>query len=79
MASPIGVKASFSKWGLAVIKSELLWIWLPSSHAGCSLNSDSHFDGKAFPLCGFEIISFSSRIRQQTGNSSLLPDHKKDR
>lgn len=28
--SPIGVKAFFSKWGLAVIKSELLWIWLPS-------------------------------------------------
>lgn len=28
--SPIGVKAFFSKWGLAVIKSELQWIWLPS-------------------------------------------------
>jgi inner membrane protein len=28
--SPIGVKAFFSKWGLAVIKSELKWIWLPS-------------------------------------------------
>jgi inner membrane protein len=28
--SPIGVKAFFSKWGLAVMKSELQWIWLPS-------------------------------------------------
>ena len=27
--SPIGVKAFFSKWGLAVMKSELQWIWLP--------------------------------------------------
>ena len=31
VVSPIGVKAFFSKWGLAVIKSELQWIWLPSS------------------------------------------------
>ena len=30
MVSPIGVKAFVSKWGLMVIKSELLWIWLPS-------------------------------------------------
>jgi inner membrane protein len=29
--SPIGVKAFFSKWGLAATKSELLWIWLPCS------------------------------------------------
>ena len=29
--SPIGIKVFFSKWGLAVIKSELQWIWLPSS------------------------------------------------
>lgn len=29
--SPIGLKAFFSKWGLAVIKSELQWIWLPSA------------------------------------------------
>lgn len=28
--SPIGIKAFFSKWGLTVIKNELLWIWLPS-------------------------------------------------
>ena len=28
--SPIGVKAFFSKWGLAVMMSELQWIWLPS-------------------------------------------------
>jgi inner membrane protein len=31
MVSPIGVTAFFSKWGLAVIKSELIWIWLPCS------------------------------------------------
>jgi inner membrane protein len=30
MVSPIGVIPFFSKWGLAVIKSELLWVWLPS-------------------------------------------------
>ncbi len=31
VVSPIGIKAFFSKWGLMVMKSELLWIWLPSS------------------------------------------------
>ena len=30
MVSPINVGAFFSKWGLMVIKSELLWVWLPS-------------------------------------------------
>ena len=30
-SSPIEVKTFFSKWGLAAIKSELLWIWLPFS------------------------------------------------
>ncbi|RLA92872.1 MAG: metal-dependent hydrolase, partial [Deltaproteobacteria bacterium] len=30
VVSPIGIKGFFSKWGLMVIKSELLWIWLPS-------------------------------------------------
>jgi inner membrane protein len=30
MASPIGIKGFFSKWGLLVTKSELLWVWLPS-------------------------------------------------
>ena len=30
IVSPIGMKAFFSKWGLAVIKSEILWVWLPS-------------------------------------------------
>jgi inner membrane protein len=30
MVSPIGVKAFISEWGLMVIRSELLWIWLPS-------------------------------------------------
>jgi inner membrane protein len=29
--SPIGVKAFFSRWGYMVIKSEILWIWLPST------------------------------------------------
>ncbi|HEV3469810.1 MAG TPA: metal-dependent hydrolase [Pyrinomonadaceae bacterium] len=27
--SPIGVESFFSQWGLAVIKSELVWVWLP--------------------------------------------------
>lgn len=30
MVSPISVGAFFSKWGLMVIKRELLWVWLPS-------------------------------------------------
>ena len=30
MVSPIGIKGFFSKWGLVVIKSELLCVWLPS-------------------------------------------------
>jgi inner membrane protein len=30
MVSPIGIKAFFSRWGLIVMKSELLWVWLPS-------------------------------------------------
>ena len=30
MVSPIGIEFFFGKWGLSVIKSELLWIWLPS-------------------------------------------------
>jgi inner membrane protein len=30
VVSPIGVASFFSRWGLAVIKSELLWVWLPS-------------------------------------------------
>lgn len=29
LVSPIGVNAFFSTWGLAVLKSELLWVWLP--------------------------------------------------
>lgn len=29
VVSPIGIKAFFSKWGLAVIRSEFLWVWLP--------------------------------------------------
>ena len=30
VVSPIGIAAFFNRWGLAVIKSELLWVWLPS-------------------------------------------------
>jgi inner membrane protein len=30
VVSPIGIKAFFSKWGWAVMKSELLWVWAPS-------------------------------------------------
>ena len=29
-ASPISIRSFFSKWGLAVMKTELSWIWLPS-------------------------------------------------
>ena len=29
--SPIGLDAFFGEWGLAVIRSELLWVWLPAS------------------------------------------------
>ena len=31
LVSPIGVGRFFSEWGLAVIRSEVLWIWLPSA------------------------------------------------
>ena len=31
--SPIGVSRFFSEWGLAVVLSELLWVWLPVSLA----------------------------------------------
>jgi inner membrane protein len=30
VVSPIGVQPFFSQWGLAVIKSEILWIWFPA-------------------------------------------------
>lgn len=30
VVSPIAIKAFFSRWGWAVIRSELLWIWLPA-------------------------------------------------
>jgi len=30
MVSPIGAKPFFSEWGLMVLKSEILWIWLPA-------------------------------------------------
>ena len=30
MVSPIGIRSFFTTWGLGVMKSELLWIWLPS-------------------------------------------------
>lgn len=33
--APIGVARFFSPWGWAVVKSELLWLWLPA--AGCAL------------------------------------------
>jgi inner membrane protein len=29
--SPISVAAFFSEWGLRVIRSELLWVWIPSA------------------------------------------------
>ena len=30
LVSPIGISGFISKWGLMTLKSELLWIWLPS-------------------------------------------------
>lgn len=27
--SPIGLRAFFSQWGLSVLKSEIIWIWVP--------------------------------------------------
>ena len=30
VVSPIGLEGFFSRWGRLVIKSELLWIWIPS-------------------------------------------------
>ena len=29
VVSPIGIQGLFTKWGLMVIRSELLWVWLP--------------------------------------------------
>src|SRR5919202_3931234 len=31
--SPIGLGSFFSEWGVTVIKSELLWVWLPTAVA----------------------------------------------
>jgi inner membrane protein len=31
--SPIGLGSFFSEWGAAVIRSELLWVWLPTAVA----------------------------------------------
>ena len=33
VVSPIGVTSFFSSWGLRVLRSELLWIWLPCAIA----------------------------------------------
>jgi inner membrane protein len=30
VVSPIGIKPFLSKWGFTVVKSELLWVWLPA-------------------------------------------------
>jgi inner membrane protein len=30
VVSPIGISASLSRWGVQVMSSELLWIWLPA-------------------------------------------------
>jgi inner membrane protein len=35
--SPIGVRPFFSEWGLAVILSELLWVWLPCTLVAASV------------------------------------------
>jgi inner membrane protein len=31
LVSPIGIHSFFSHWGLMVLKSELIWVWLPSA------------------------------------------------
>ena len=31
LVSPIGISRFVSEWGLAVLKTELLWIWLPAA------------------------------------------------
>jgi inner membrane protein len=30
---PIGIRPFFSRWGLSVLKSEVLWVWLPMAAA----------------------------------------------
>ena len=30
VVSPIGITGFFSRWGMRVLRSEILWIWLPS-------------------------------------------------
>jgi inner membrane protein len=35
VVSPIGVAGFFSEWGLRVILSELLWVWIPSAIVFC--------------------------------------------
>src|SRR5205814_6496 len=34
VASPLGVRRFFSAWGLAVLASEALWVWLPAALFG---------------------------------------------
>jgi len=35
--SPLGISAFLTGRGLAVIESELLWVWLPSTAIGLAL------------------------------------------
>ena len=37
--SPIGVREFFGEWGLAVIRSELLWVWLPAGLCVAALSA----------------------------------------
>lgn len=54
MVSPIGIDAFFSNWGVMVMKSELLWIWLPLSFVlicirlviNALAGQDRHRDGR---------------------------------
>jgi inner membrane protein len=39
VVSPIGVGAFFTGWGLRVLRSELLWVWLPSLALGLGLRA----------------------------------------
>ena len=32
--APLGIRAFFSQWGLDVLASELVWLWLPAIMIG---------------------------------------------
>jgi inner membrane protein len=45
VVSPIGIRPFFSAWGLRVLESEFVWIWIPCLvFAGVILVARKHFD-----------------------------------